>query len=625
MLQNIRKNSQGIIAKVIVVLIVGSFATFGVQSILIGSGNDDVAEIDGAGISSGELQQAINIQKRRLLSALGDRINPDMLDDKMLRGPAMESLIQQKIYLNAAEQAGIATGNEALKREIAQMPQFMQDGTFSVDLYQNLLANNGYSPALFHKLLQEERTVQQLRSGLASTEFLTREELKATAQISQETRDIRYLTVTVDSFRKTLEPSSEEIEGYYNDHLNQFMTAESLLVEYLELKTSDLYPEVTDEAIKTEYDLRMADTVSGVERRASHILLEIGSASDVETLDKIKLIQQKLSLGESFADLASEYSDDKSSASNGGDLGFSSGDIFPEPLETQLENMELMAVSKPVKTEAGWHLLQLTAINQMQTATLAELRAEILESLQSQAAKLEIVSQVETLKDSVFNAEGLDEPGAELGLQVSTSIPLFRTGNSGLFANASLTRAAFSDDVLGEGHNSDVIELSADHYVVLRVKEYSASRAKPLGLVEDKIVKQLTEEAAQSAAREQAVELVVTLRSGSSVETEALSHGYNWQVELGVLRGAKVLPTPAMSKVFSLQKPAEGASSFDYVALANGDILVFELDRVTRGDITNLSASRVKQILVNMGNERSQTSDRLYQKALRNRADISVL
>ena len=201
MLQNIRKNSQGIAAKIIIGLIVGSFALFGVQSILIGSGVTNVAEVDGEGITALELQQAINTQKRRLLNALGDQVDPAMLDDNRLQGPTLEGLIREKLYLNRAAHHNLKVSDAVLNSRIAIMPEFAIEEQFSPELYRSILAQNGFSPAMFKDLLKTESLTRQLRSGLAATEFSTSLERELAARTTAQKRDIRYLTIARDSFR----------------------------------------------------------------------------------------------------------------------------------------------------------------------------------------------------------------------------------------------------------------------------------------------------------------------------------------------------------------------------------------------------------------------------------------
>ena len=624
MLQNIRKSAQGTAAKIIVGLIVASFATFGIQSILVGSGNNDVAEVDGSSISGNELLQAMNMQKNRLLEYYGDRIDPSLLDDNQLKGPVLEMLIQKKLNLNAAEEAGFVINTDALKQEIAQMAEFQQDGQFSPELYQNLLSQNRLSPALFQTLLEEERLTQYLNAGLQASTFITAAELENTSRISLEKRDLRYLTIPQSSFKADIAISDEDIEGYYQEHEDLFMTEESVSLEYIELKEADFYPEVSEDRLNEEYQLRLADYEGQGERRVSHILVEETAEGEQAALDKVQEIQQKIAEGETFAELAKMLSDDKSSASEGGDLGYSDGSIFPNAIEEAVSGLEVMEVSEPVKTDAGWHLLQLTDIAASSAPSYEAMRGEILAELQGQEAKAAIINTVETLKDLVFNADGLAEPASELTLTVKQVGSVTRLEGEGIFADNTLRQVVFTDEVLKEGHNSDVIEVAPNHFVVASVKDHSPSELKPLSDVTAEIADTLKQERLQDLIESKAESLVAELHEGISMEALAEKYDYSWQIEKGVVRSSRQLPAPVVSKLFTMELNNNSAA-YDFVALPNSDHIIVELDRIAEGNIDLLPVDQAKQFENLQVKDRSQLINNLYQKALKDRAEIEIL
>ncbi len=624
MLQNIRKNSQGIAAKIIIGLIVGSFALFGVQSILIGSGVTNVAEIDGEGITALDLQQAINVQKRRLLSMFGDQVDPSMLDDNRLQGPALEALIREKLYTNRAASHNLRVSEAELNARIAAMPEFAMDGQFSPELYRNVLAQNGYSPALFKNLLGSESVTRQLRSGVSATEFSTPLELDLTARLTQQKRDIRYLTIPLDSFRAALEPELEEIKAYYDSNVAKFMAPEAVVLEYLEIQLEDFLADVEEEDLLNAYETRKGDMTRAEERRVSHILIEAGSSDDAAAQAQLEELKAQLDQGAEFAQLAQQYSQDIGSAEFGGDLGFTAGDAFPSEMEEALAALSIDEVSAPVKTEAGWHLLKMTELVAGGVPSFDEVRLQILDELRGQNARTELVRQVETLRDLAFNADNLNGPAQELGLTIETSDRLLRTSNTGLFQYPAVVTASFSDEVLADGHNSEVIEVAENHFVSVRIAEHFPSQPRPLADVQAQIIIAMVNERAAKAATYKAEELLVELIGGAGVEKVALTGGYEWQVELGLVRESGALPEIAMKRIFQLPAMDEG-SQYDYVTTASGDILLFELDRVTQGSLQDLPEARSRELAQRVGSELGSRLDEQYIRALRDQADIQVM
>jgi peptidyl-prolyl cis-trans isomerase D len=624
MLQNIRKNLQGTIAKVIVAIIIVPFALFGIESLIGGGGVQYVAEVNGQGLSAAELQQQINQQKRRLLNSLGDRIDPSMLDDQMLAGPALDYMISRVLLLQAAEDYGLTVSDKRLGETIAEMPVFQVEGQFNRQRYQRLVSDQGYSPAGFQKALQEDLLTTQLRTGLASSEFATAVEIDRIASIDDEQRDVRYLVLPLDNFRDKMELSEEQVQQWFDDNQQQFITAESVELEYIELTLETFRKPIDEERVREFYELDKDSYQLPEERRVSHILFEQGAEeSEAELSARVEAAQQRLSSSEeAFADVATELSEDVGSASFGGDLGFTAGDTFPAEMETVIVGLQLDEVSAPVQTDAGIHLIKLTEIRSGESRDFDSVRDELQAQLQNEEAALELIKKVERLRDLVFNAEDLAGPAAELELSVQRSDSVLRNQREGLFADPRLATAAFSKEVLDDRYNSEVIELDAEHFVVLRVLEHTASAPKLLAEVRDTVEQALAAELAKTEIREQANELLRRLHAGTSIEELALEGGYVWQVELAARRNNQGLPSSLLRRLFQLPPPADESSSYDYVQNTDGDIELFELVRVTEGEASQLVESQRARLQRRISDEYGRQSDSYFQQELRSRANV---
>jgi peptidyl-prolyl cis-trans isomerase D len=624
MLQDIRKNLQGTIAKVIVAIIVVPFALFGIESLVGGGGVQYVAEVNGQGVSAQELQQQINQQKRRLLMNLGDRIDPSMLDDQMLAGPALDFMIRKVLLLQAAQDYGLAISDQRLGEFIAEMPVFQVDGRFSRELYQRVVSDQGYSPAGFQKALQEDLLMTQLRSGLSSSEFATSVEIDQIASIDDEQRDVRYLVLPLDGFRDNLEPGEEQVLQWFADHQQQFTSAESVELEYVELTPDIFRKPVDEERIRELYEIDKDSFELPEERRVSHILFEQGAEeSAAELAARVEAAQQQLASGDrAFADVATELSEDVGSANFGGDLGFTAGETFPEEMESVIAALQLNEVSAPVQTDAGVHLVKLTEIRSGESRDFTAVRGELEVQLQNEEAALELIKTVERLRDLVFNADDLAGPATELALTVERSKAVLRNQKEGLFTDPRLIAAAFSKEVLSDRYNSEVIELDAGHFVVLRVLTHAPSAPIPLEDVREDVEQALAAELARTEIREQADELLRRLRAGSSIEELALEGDYLWQVELAARRSNQGLPPSLLRRLFQLPAPADKSSFYDYVQNSEGDIELFELVRVTAGEASRLAESQRKRLQRKISEEYGQRADAYFQQELRSRADV---
>ena len=626
MLQNIRQNIQGTAAKIVVGLIVVSFSIFGIESILVGGGGGGVAEVNGEEITPQELQQAINMQKRQIIAMMGENIDPAMLDDQLLSGQAMEALISRKLLLQSATAMDMAVSEREIGRVIGSMEQFQVDGKFSPELYNNVLASAGYSPAFFKQSLRDDLAVNHMRSGLAGTEFSTQLELAVNAQVSAEQRDLRYLTIPLDKYSVDKSADEAEIQAYYDSHQGDFRTLEAVELDYIELTPDDFRKPVEDSVVREAYQLEIENTQYQTESRVSHILFEErGDSAEESRQQRVAAAQAKLAAGTDFAAVAAEFSDDVGSSASGGDLGYTSGDAFPAEMEQAIALLEPGSVSEPVATDAGIHLILVTDRKEGKAPTLEEMRPALEEQLQLAQARSELLLSVETLKDLVFNAENLDGPATELELEVKSSDIVTRSQAEGLFAQPSLLAAAFSEDVLESRHNSDVIELGDNTFVALRVRKHHPSQVKPLEAVQADIAAIIVDNMARDAVTQAAEQVVQQLRNGASIEQLATAAGYTWQVELAADRRNSAVPPEILQRAFELPAPDGDGTIVDFVMSPAGDAQVISLVRVNTGSYAELDQSQQTLLQQQLTTEYASLLDTQFQRALRENADITVM
>lgn len=623
MLQDIRKSTQGTAAKIIVGLIVVSFSLFGIESILLGGGSSGVAEVNGEDISPLEVQQAVNNQKRRLIGMMGDNFDPAMIDDDRLAAQALEGIINRKLLLQAAESMDLAVSESELGRMIASMEQFQIDGTFSPEMYKSTLASAGYTPASFKQTLREDLLVTHLRTGIAASDFATPAEMALNARVIGEQRDLRYVTLPLDQFVTDETISEAEIQGFYDSNQARFMQPESVLLDYIELSLDDFREPVAESALRELFEQEQANYAYQTRNRVSHILIEEGG--DKPLPQRLADIREALDAGRSFADVAREFSDDIGSAGNGGDLGFTSGDAFPDEMEEAITTLPVNVVSEPVTTDAGTHFILVTAREEGEPPGFEEMRAELEDTLQVSEARAELLRTVETLKDAVFNAEDLAGPSQQLDLEVKRSERIERNQQTGRFATPALLSVAFSDDVLELGHNSDVIELANDNWVVLRVHQHNPAAAQPLEEVRDQVIAAINDERAALAIAEAAASLSAELRNGGSIEDYANENNYQWQVELAARRDNQVVPRPILARAFELPAPAQGNTVVETVSDPSGDVHVIELLRVQPGALAALEEAERQRLQQQIGGEFGGLIDAEFQRRLRDAADITVL
>jgi peptidyl-prolyl cis-trans isomerase D len=568
----------------IVILIAIVFAFSGIGSLsMSGSGADTAVTVNGEKVTELSVLRAISSEKRRILSE-NEGLDAALLQDELIRPQVVEQIIGRTLLSQAAKSAGMGVSSRTTSKLLLGTPAFQSDdGRFDQDLYLYTIRAQGYTSGTFLEMLKDDLLVEQYVRGFVASSFVTGSELDLIASITEQQRDYYYLTLPLQPAVDAVELSDEQIAAYYEANQQRYQAAEQVVIDYIEL-SPELFSatqNVAEEQVRARYEEQRDSLESTTSRQAAHILL--AEPSDAVLTE----INDKLAAGESFSALAKEYSEDVGSANFGGDLGYTSGDTFPESFEAALESLEVGEVSAPVSTDSGTHLIKLLDI-QEQTVDFDSERARIEQQLITELTDVWLVEKLANLKELSYNAENLSQIAADLGLTAQVSEPFTRAGAAGISANPAVLKAAFSSEVFEDSYASEVLDLGNDRYLVLKLNNAIPARQKDLAEVQGAVVASLTDQLARASLAARGAELLARVESGEKIEAVAKSENLDWQVVLDAKRSTGGLNNDI--KRFAFQLPATANTDLvESFYSRSGDFVVVALTGVEAGDSGKLS------------------------------------
>ncbi len=580
-IQSMRDNSDGVVAKVIVGLIIIVFALFGMGSITTFLAPvPKAATVNGADITQQEME--IEVERNRRIQIAQGR-DPSTIDEDQLRATVLENLINRKLLTVAAEDWGLSYSESKLDQEIVSTEVFQVDGVYNPEQFRLILNSAGFTPTGYRAEMRRDKMLAQMNKGIAGSAFLAPQEIARASSLSQQTRDIAYLRVRISDLVDDIDVPESDIQAYYESNPEQFMTEETVDIAYIEIRRSDLLDDVVidEDELLAFYEDTKAIYAEPERRRLAHILVEVNDEVSTEDAKaKIEEIYSKVTSGEDFATLAEEYSDDTGSAEVGGDLGFNEAGTFVEEFEEAGNALSLNQISEPVETEFGFHLIKLLDIEPAKEPTFAEVRARVEDEYREVQAETMFVNLSSQLSEISYESSDLSEPAEELGLEISHTGLVSRSAETGLAANPSVIAAAFSSEVLLDGNNSNLLEITPNHHVVIRVASHQPRELKPIEAVTEEIASLLKEEQAREIAEAQAKDMVDMLASGSITRFVADKYGLEWTVVPNAGRNSAGIDRQINTEAFSLPRPSEGNKSVGYATLANGDTAVISVTNV---------------------------------------------
>ncbi|MDA1299309.1 MAG: SurA N-terminal domain-containing protein [Proteobacteria bacterium] len=621
LIQRLRDRSEGVFSKILIGLIIVVFGLFGFGSITTFLAPvPKVAEVNGEDITQQEMEMSVE-RNRRLL--LAQNVNPLEIDEDSLRSNVLQSLINRKLLSQAAASLDLAFSEEQLDQEIVTTDAFKIDGIFDSQQFQRVIGSAGYSPLSYRREMRQDRLFQQMSQAISGTAFVTSAAIDRAGSLTGQTRDVALLRIDVDSLIDGVGVTDEEQREYYANNQSEFESPETIDIAYLELKRSDFMDdvEVNEADLESFFEERRARYSRAESRRLAHILVETGEDEQASS-QEINDIYQKLLNGGDFSELAKEFSDDPGSAANGGDLGFAEPGAYVPEFEDAAFALGMNELSKPVRTEFGYHIIKLLDLTPANEPALEEIRAEVESAYRESLAEELFVSASARLGELAFEAADLIEPAAALGLEVKSTGPVSRNETGGIGASDAVIAAVYSDDLLIDGNNSDVIEITPDEHVVVRVKQYQPSEIRPYEMVASTIAEKLRLQKASDLAEARAREIVDQLESGSLTRYVADQHGLEWQTQEAVTRGSMDLEGGIRSYAFSLPRPDESGKSVGYTTADDGDAVVVTVTNVRNKEPSGSTEADIPGLGRVLAAQEGRTVFSEFQAALADSADI---
>jgi len=618
MLQAIRDKVTGWIAYGIIFLISVPFALWGVNSYLGGGEAQPVATVNGEEISLRDLDQAYANYRQRLSQLFGGSIPESLASESILRGQVLGQLIEEISLRQYTQNQNYRIGDEELNRMIRNMDVFQRDGQFDTEIYQSQLRSLGYSPLGFEEELRRNNATEQLRGGILATAFEVPLLEKRFTSLNNQTRKIRSLTYRAD--KAAIQPGADEIEQLYLSQTDRYRTSEEVRIDFIELSLDNIKQsiDVAEGDVYARYQENKASYTSTEIRDASHILITVSGDEDADpALARITSIRERILAGESFADLAREFSEDPGSASDGGNLGDIERGLMVQPFEAALFSMEVGRLSQPVKTSFGWHLIQLNSISGGETQSFKTVKSALQDEIRTELAEGQIYDLVENVANLVYEQSDSLQPAAEqIDLEIQTSDWFDRLSGTGIALEQKVRQMAFSAEVLRQGLNSEAIELDNDRVVFIRLNQLKPAEVRPLDQVRDLIRSEIITAKSREQSLTSGVSALVDLKAGKTLDDLARE----WSASVSdygfVERNQSGIDNAILGRAFSMPKPEQGPV-FEGLSVVNGNYAVIELSAVLSND-GNTDRKALDELAETRGGAEYQAA----LKLLTNRADV---
>jgi peptidyl-prolyl cis-trans isomerase D len=572
-------------------------AAFVATSVFVfGSGGRDdpgtsVATVNGEAISLERYQRRYQDFSNFYSMRLRERLTPEMAERLGLPQQVIEDLVEEALIVQRARAERLELNDEELNAQIHAIPDFHENGRFSLKRYEDILRRISVSKTLFENEMRRRLTRVKLEGIVRNGVKLTEGEIAQAFVHNREEVRAAWALVEIAPIMAAVSATDAELEAYLKDHAAEFRLPERRKIQYVTFAPKDFTRPVSDAEVEKYYTEHGQEFTTPRQVKAAHILARVpeagGSAGEDKAREKVADVIRRVKAGEDFAKLAKELSEDPGSAKNGGDLGFvGKGQLVPDFEAAMFALKKGEITPEPVRTPFGFHAIKVADINEGGKKPLREVAPQIRERLQVEVADQAAKTKAEEMRAKLLGAGDFMAQAKSLGLAPVEAIIPRRNRSPDRAAADPLEETAFG---IAKGGVSTPLKTPAG-LMVLKIVEELPAAVPPLATIKDNVTASVKRQKADAAALDRARAIVAEAKGG---DFAAAAHKLGATVgEAGRFSRAK--PTdklPGDVMVAALQVPS-GATT-NPVRTAQGYYVLKVLERFPP-DTKDLGADREK-------------------------------
>ena len=579
MMTLMRKLATGFVVKILMLVLVASFALWGVHDVFNGNNRrPPLLTVGKMTVSADEFQSVYDKNREQLKQSAGGHSVPN---ETMIRlgipEQVIETLVNDRLIRQEALSMGLRVSDSEVLHQTQQNPAFQdKQGRFDRSVFQQVLASVRLNEAAYIEEMRASEAMRLFGDALLGQAVLHPSLAQVMHLLRLEGRDAAVWVFNQDTIKSNPKPTDADLQAFYDAHKKEYQTTEMRTVGVVRFDPKKVEAaKISDEAVAESYAQNKARFTTPETRDVDQLLYEDEAAA--------KAAAEALKAGDAWEKVSATAISKKSQHIE----AILKARALPGTGEAIFTTKE-GAISAPVQSSLGWHLFRVSKIHPESTKSLEAVKDEIRKQLTADAAQDELDRQIGQLEDALANGATLSDAAKAAGVPMQTVGPF---DNAGMKADDTRAKdlplvSGLLDKIGALKVNDTTSALTTEDgsSVVVGVLNIQAPREKPMAEIRPQLVsrwtkehkaKQMQEVADKIAAQKGDVGLEARAEGASRVQMQDLRRASKAQ-----LRDAsnQLVPVPKemVDALFSL-RPGEHTKTFE---LESGDVAFAVLEAI---------------------------------------------
>ncbi len=593
MLNTIHSIAKGFGAKVLLALLVLSFAVWGIGDMVRSPNrNKTVATVGDMTITQDAFKRLLSREIEKLRSAVGESYSPSLLKTMQVPQQVLQTLISQSLTEQEIRELNFKPDDAYVARLIRNNPAFHDEkGNFSKEIFRSRLTSAGISENTYIERLRRQTSASLIVDSLDTRVPIADAAVRTLYLGRQQQRSFTLYIMDHSLVGNVGQPDNAQIEAYYNEHGEQFSAPELRSLSYVTFTSADAKDgnTVSEDELQAAYHERI-DEFRHEERRKVEQLL-------YSTEEKAKEAFAMAREGKNFAQVAQ---DTKAINKDSLSLGLVDRKNLLDAAAEKVFTAEKGGVIEPVQSPFGWHIFRVVSIEPASTSPLKAVRAELEKDLKRQKTDEAANRLANTLEDALAGGSSLQEAAGAQGLKVHKLGPITAQGKSPEGNEVKIPdldkfmEVAFKTD---EKTESSVTFSKGGTYYIVGVDTVAPEHIRPLASVKDQAILLWQKSEREKRLLELVPEIAPKL-SDANERDKVLARYAIGQVATDPAKrtdqtiAGYALPAQMVADMF-VRKPGESTS---YYQLKDGSYVMAVVDRIILASLPKDDAERKKAL-----------------------------